>query len=142
MASSNRVMNIIFNVLNIILSLIIVGCGINHFFWSGALFTGAYVLGIFIIFAGVVAFIIELKPMAFLIMNFGFFRYWIGRGLFYICISTLCVYSNFYSLVFTIPLAVTGIIYIVLQFVKIPLPKPILGDGDSYEEYKPLSSSK
>jgi len=118
--------DIIFHILNIIVAITVICSGILFAYnddWSWGIVVAVYVIAF-----GVIIFIFTLKPPHILEEALGFFKWWAGRGLFYVFCGVLTVgswnHDGFYVGVFP---TVIGIIYIILQFIKgIEQPGPML----------------
>ena len=101
---------------------------------------------------GIVIFIFELKPIHLMYEIFGFFKWWAGRGVFFIlyaqsklrallqCLSinsvgSLCWFGwNNWYLVFSVTTIVIGVLFIVMHFIQYRYPPPLL--GGEYTEVK------
>jgi len=123
---SRKPVELLFNILNILVALAIIASGVLYSYDGG--WDWSIVIMCYIVFFGILIFIFELKPPHTFVEAFGFFKWWAGRGLFYVFCGVLTVGTwwgdGYYVGIFPV---VIGIIYIVLQFIKgLEQPKPLL----------------
>eukprot|EP01103_Thecamoeba_quadrilineata_P008830 TRINITY_DN18557_c0_g1_i1.p1 TRINITY_DN18557_c0_g1~~TRINITY_DN18557_c0_g1_i1.p1 ORF type:complete len:130 (-),score=9.41 TRINITY_DN18557_c0_g1_i1:35-424(-) len=122
---------LLFNILNVIVAICVISTGVIYITWAvdGEVWLNL-ITALYIIFFGVLIFLIELKPPELLLIAFGFFRWWAGRGLFYIFCGVLSIpiyYSEWFYVFLTVFPCVIGVIYVILEFVKVlPQPSPLL----------------
>eukprot|EP01096_Ripella_sp_DP13-Kostka_P003033 TRINITY_DN14348_c0_g1_i1.p1 TRINITY_DN14348_c0_g1~~TRINITY_DN14348_c0_g1_i1.p1 ORF type:complete len:147 (+),score=66.72 TRINITY_DN14348_c0_g1_i1:54-443(+) len=118
-------LDLILNIVGIIIALIVIGSG-SFVIYDGYDFASSIILGIYEIIFGVMLLLIELAPPAFIFEYFGFLRTWWGRALFLIFLVPFGV-SNWYSGGISIFLTVMAIVYLVLFFLHVHIPRPLLG---------------
>jgi len=109
--------DIIFHILNFIVAVVILIEGVFYCIGGGVL---GFILGAYVLFFGVLIILFELKPPAIIQEAFGYFKWWIGRGLFYIFVGVLTYGAwvlHDWLYIGVIPIVV-GIVYCILQFIS------------------------
>eukprot|EP01102_Stenamoeba_stenopodia_P003280 TRINITY_DN13215_c0_g1_i1.p1 TRINITY_DN13215_c0_g1~~TRINITY_DN13215_c0_g1_i1.p1 ORF type:complete len:139 (-),score=16.66 TRINITY_DN13215_c0_g1_i1:72-488(-) len=127
--------DLIFHILNFAVVACVAGEGIKLIIdgINGNGVFSTYMFGAYWIFFAFVIFALEIKPPDVILIGFGMFRWWAGRGLCYIFLGLLGVGSISSSAlwgVFSLVPIIVGAGYIALQFLKaFEQPDPIAGDG-------------
>merc|ERR1711943_149269 len=121
MGHDNKTLQLVLNVVGMIVGVFIMAAGICRFI-DGGHDAINIILGVYLIFFGIVLVTLELKAFAI------FYRL---CGFLYIFCGTLSYVGNDWTLMFPITCFVVGILWIVFSFLKIPLPHPIIGGETS-----------
>ncbi|KAF9425861.1 Late Golgi vesicles protein [Podila epigama] len=105
----------LFRLLNIIVAVLIVLAGILLFVNIKSWNSG--ILGIFVIFLGILTFALEFAIPESIVYNMGFMFSLLGRGLFYLSMGILTLAWKWYNIVVGTIIMVTGVFYIAMHFV-------------------------
>ncbi|GAM20716.1 hypothetical protein SAMD00019534_038910 [Acytostelium subglobosum LB1] len=123
---------LIFTVLNILVGILIVASGIYYFvatdFWH---FVTNFVIGVYYIFFGIMIVILEIVFPARILALFGFYTYWIGKGLFFIFLGLLIIRDSGFLLFSGIVVLAVGLILCIIQFISaVSKPRPLASPKD------------
>jgi len=115
------------HVLNFYVAAVVMAMGVLSWLVTYAWYFPTIVLGVYLVLFGLIIIVLEIAHVKLLLTIFGFFRWWIGRGIAYVFLGCLCFAFSWWIgfIFFSIGVIVVGVIFIILHFSSLAQPDPL-----------------